>query len=472
MSYAFDPTGKALQNRVIGETKLIGLLPGRTRLYMLPVNGPFFAEDFSIKYTPAVGPERVLVESIDYKFGFLFLDATRNINKQVYAGISFTDLTLNGTLTYNYQALGSVYSTDPSVLEFIEIDGGDDPLFTTWDSVVSMPEVPLITHPWSIVNVDDVSRTVEELEKIGLVAHLRPSFLPEPGEEVFLPSPQEIGLGNVPNYPKADETQAIDNTNDETLMTPAMTALAVESEVVKQLSSIGYLIPVNYQGSITISNKRFTVKYLDEVYVIKEASVPYTTSGVWENDRVHFELFSYAQNERWVRTYLTVTGNEPVAKELGLIFDVDVEHDSRIVPQLMLNDFIFLVHTVDYKLTGNKLYLHYPVDVDDKLVLFTKRSLMSVNRERHVDKVLIINASTNIFDISDIDNNIDPANLRVTLNDYLVLNAQENDYVIQNGILVVYYRLGTGDVLEIENIDSAPIFGKAALRSLLADSGN
>jgi hypothetical protein len=75
-----------------------------------------------------------------------------------------------------------------------------------------------------------------------------------------------------------------------------------------------------------------------------------------------------------------------------------------------------------------------------------------------------------MFDISDIDSSINTDNLRVTLNDYIILNSQENDYAIINGFLIINYRLGTGDVLEIENIDSAPIFGKATLRSLLAIS--
>ena len=470
MSYTFDPTGKALQNKVIGETKLIGLLPGRTHLYAIPLNGPFFSEGFIVKYTPAVGAERILIESIDYKFGFLYLDATRKINKPVYAAISLTDLTLNGTLTYSYQTLGSTYSTDSDTISSIENISENDPLFSIWENEVTMPEVPLITHPWSVVNVDDVSRTVEELAKIGLVAHLRPSFLPEPGEEVFIPTAQEVGLGNVPNYPKATLQQALAGVDDQSLMTPAMTAPAIRAEVINQLSSVGYLVPIPYQGGIEINVNKFTVSYLDEVYIIKKESVPFVTTGIWNDDRVNFNLFDYAQNEIWARTYITVTGDEPVAKELGVVFDVDIEHDSRLVPQLVLNDFVFLVHSADYKLSGDKLYVHHPISEGDKLVLFTKRSMLSLNRERHVDKVFIINGSTNIFDISDIDSSINIDNLRVTLNDYIILNSQENDYAIIDGLLIINYRLGTGDVLEIENIDSAPILGKAALRSLLAIS--
>lgn len=467
MSYAFDPTGKAVQNQIIGESKPILLSPGRSYLYTIPVSGPYFAESLVIKYTPSVGVERFMTEGVDYMPSFQFVDATRKISAPVYAGISFMDLTLDGTLTYNYQALGAIYMTDPAVITGIETTSLVDPLFTSWDSVVTLPEVPVVDYPWTTVNVDDVHRTVEELAKVGLVAHLRPKFLTAPGPEVFIPTPEEIGLGAVPNYPPATLQQAIDGTDNASLMTPLTTAAAVESEVIKQLADIGYLVPVEYAGSIYIENERFTVNVDGEVYVIKASSLPYTTSGVWANDTAHFDLFRYAQKEKWNKTYITVTGTEPVVNALGVSFDVSVEHDSRIVPQLFLNDVLFLVHTVDYKLSGDKLYVLHPLAAGDRLVLFTKRSLMSVGRDEHVNKVFEIVDNTVVFDIGDI--RAEPENLRVTLNDFVVLNAQQGDFSINNGLMTVSYRLAVGDVIEVENIDSASIFGKSTLRNLLLD---
>jgi hypothetical protein len=467
MSYAFDPTGKAVQNQIIGESKPIVLAPGRSYLYIIPVSGPYFAQSLVIKYTPSVGAERFLTEGVDYMPSFQYVDATRKISAPVYAGISFMDLTLDGTLTYNYQALGSIYMTDPAVITSIETTSLVDPLFTSWDSLVTLPAVPVVDYPWTTVNVDDVHRTVEELAKVGLVAHLRPKFLSAPGPEVFIPTPEEIGLGEVPNYPPATLQQAIDGVDDASLMTPLTTAAAVESEVIKQLANIGYLVPVDYAGSIYIENERFTVNVDGEVYVIKASSLPYTTSGVWANDAEHFDMFQYAQKEKWNKTYITVAGTEPVITGLGSVFDVVVEHDSRVIPQLLLNDVLFLVYTVDYKLSDDKLYVNYPLASGDRLLLLTKRSLMSVGRDQTVNKVFQIVDNTNVFDLGDI--HADPDNLRVTLNDFITLNAQQGDYSITNGVMTVAYRLAVGDVLEVENIDSTFIFGKTALRSILLD---
>lgn len=467
MSYMFDPTGKNIQNQVIGESKTISLAPGRNYLYIIPINGPYFTDSLVIKYTPVSGVERILSEGVDYRNSFQYVDATRKINTPVYAGISFIDLTLNGTVTYNYQALGSDYSTDPTLILDIETNSTVDPMFTTWDSQVTLPVVPTINYPWTTVNVDDVHRTVEALGKVGLVAHLRPRFLQQPGPEVFIPTPHEIGLGDVPNYPPATDQEAIDGTSNEALMTPAKTALAVQGELARQLADMGYPAPLQYTGSLNITLQKTTVKYEDRTYVIKNNSVPYVTTGVWANDSVHFQLFKYADNEKWNHTLITVTGSEPVFPILGLSFDINAEHDCRIAPQLILNDVLFLVFTVDYKLGMDKLYVNYPLAAGDKLSLYTKKSLMSVGTDKLVNKVFVINDNATVFNITDI--NIDKENLRVVLNDFITLNPSLGDYSISNGMLTVNYRLAVGDVLEVENIDSTTIFGKTALRNLLID---
>ena len=465
MTYAFDPTGKSLQNQVIGETKPISLAQGRTRLYLIPLKGPYYSQSLTIKYTPIAGPERILVESIDYIPSFQFVDATRKANAPVYAAISFIDLTLNGTVTYNYQSVGTSYETAPAIIQTIETTGTNDPLFTVWDTVVALPEVPVVTHPWSVVNVDDVARSVEELAKVGLVAHLRPRFLQEPGEEVFIPTPEEIGLGNLPNYPAATQQAAIEGTDTESLMTPATTKAAVEAELTRQLSEIGYLVPLPYAGSLYITNPRATIDYQDETYAIKDESVPYTTTGVWAEDEPYFELIKYADREKWARTNIVVTGSEPVIDGLGSVIDVTVEHDSRVSPQLIINDVLYLIHTVDFKLSDDKLYINYPLNIDDRLLLLTKRSLMSVNRDKQINKVFVLTNNDNTFDVSDVS--VDTDNLRVTLNDFIILTTEQNDYSIVDGILTVNYRLAAGDILEVENIDNSSIFGKSFLRSLL-----
>lgn len=465
MSYDLDPTGKSLRNKVIGETKSISLSPGLTHLFLIPLDGPYYSESLFIKYTPTVGQPRTLLPDIDYYPVFPYTEATRKINAPIYAGVEFIDLTLNGTVTYTYQTIGGGYSTDPSTISTLEAGFTGDPQFTKWESLVTLPPVPTITHPWTVANVDDVANTVTELEKVGLVVHLRPKFLPTPGQEAFIPTPQEIGLGNVPNYPVATDTQAIEGTETQALMTPATTKAAANAEVVRVLSTSGYLVPLAYAGSIYITNPKTTVEYQDRVYAIRPTAVPYTTTGVWENDKSHFITVRGSEVEDWVRTTVVVAGNEQEISGLGKVFTIAVEHDSSILPQLIVNSVNFLIYGVDYKMSDDKLYVNYPVDTGDTLVLHTKRSAVNLNRENQIHKVYVAVSGSNTFDLS--DKNINAKNIRVTINDFVVLDPTLEDYVVNNGVLTINYAIGIGDVIEVENVDTMSMFGKMFLRNLV-----
>lgn len=467
MAYDLDPTGKSLRNKIINETKSITLGAGLTHLFIIPVDGPYYAESLFVKYTPAVGESRVLLPDVDYYPVFPYAEATRKINAPIFAGIEFIDRTLNGSVTYAYQTMGGVYGSDATTIASLEAGFTSDPQFTAWESVVSLPAVPTISHPWTVANVDDIANAVTELEKVGLVVHLRPKFLPEPGQEVFIPTAEEIGLGNVPNYPVATDTQAIEGTETQALMTPATTKVAVTAEVTRILSESGYLVPIAYAGSIYITDPKTTIEYQDKVYAIKTNAVPYTTTGVWAVDKAYFSMVRGSEVENWIRTPITVSGNETVIDSLGKVFNIAVEHDSAILPQLVLNDVNFLVYGIDYKMSDDKLYVAYPVDTGDNLVLHTKRSVVNLNRESQINKVFIATTANNVFDIS--DKNVNSENIRVTINDFVILDPTVGDYTVSNGILTINYIIGVGDIIEVENIDSAPMFGKAFLRSLFLD---
>lgn len=467
MAYDLDPTGKSLRNKIVSELKVLSLTPGRNHLFMIPVDGPFFSEGFFIKYSPIVGESRVLIPDVDYYPVFPYAEATRKINAPIFAGIEFADLTLNGTFLFSYQTLGGVYVSDLATVNALEASFAGDPKFTAWETLVTLPAVPVITHPWTVANVDDISNAVNELEKVGLVVHLRPKFLPSPGNEVFIPTPTEIGLGNVPNYPAATEQQALEGTETQALMTPATTKVAVSAEVTRILSESGYLVPIAYAGSIYITNPKTTVEYQDRVYAIRPSAVPYTTTGVWAIDKAYFVTVRGSDVENWVRTRMTVAGNEEEISGLGKVFNISVEHDSLVLPQLTVNDINFLVYGIDYKMSDDKLYVSYPLDVGDVLLLHTKRSVVNLNRENQINKVFIAVSGSNTFDIS--DKNVSSENIRVTINDFVILDPTLGDYVVNNGILTINYSIGIGDVIEVENIDSMPMFGKALLRNLVTE---
>lgn len=467
MAYDLDPTGKSLRNKIINETKSISLGAGLSHLFIIALDGPFYAESFFIKYTPAVGEPRVLLPDVDYYPVFPYNEATRKINAPIFAGIEFIDLTLNGSVTYAYQTMGGVYGSEPSTIASIEAGFTGDPRFTAWETLVSLPAVPTISHPWTVANVDDIANAVTELEKVGLVVHLRPKFLPEPGQEVFIPTAEEIGLGNVPNYPVATNEQAIAGDETQALMTPATTKVAVTAEVTRILSESGYLVPIAYAGSLYITDPKTTVEYQDKVYAIRPAAVPYTTTGVWAVDKAYFTVVRGSEVENWIRTRITVAGNEEEISGLGKVFTIAVEHDGAILPQLTVNDINFLVYGVDYKMSDDKLYVSYPLDTGDVLLLHTKRSVVNLNRESQINKVFIATTGNNTFDIS--DKNVNSENIRVTINDFVILDPTSGDYTVSNGILTINYIIGIGDIIEVENVDTMPMFGKMLLRNLVTE---
>lgn len=465
MSYSLDPTGKSLRNKVIGETKAVALLPGRTHLFMIMKDGPFYTEGLFIKYTPHTGQPRILVPGIDYVAAFPFVEATRKINAPIFAGVEFMDLTMSGTVTCTYQALGGDYGGGAATISGIETGFIGDPRFAKWETLLTLPAVPTITHPWTVANVDDVANAVTELEKVGLVVHLRPRFLPSPDQAKFIPTPEELGLGNLPNYPVATDQQALIGLETQALMTPATTKIAAGAEVTRVLSDSGYLVPIPHAGGLYIVNPKTTVEYQDRVYAIRPSAVPYTTTGVWDIDKTKFSTVRGSDKENWVRTRIIVTGNEEEIIGLGKVFDVAVDHDCLILPQLIVNDINFMVYGVDYKLSDDKLYVAYPIGAGDKLILHTKRSFINLNRENQVNKVFVVTTPNNVFDIT--DKNINSENIRVTINDFIILDADAGDYQVENGLLTINYIIGIGDVIEVENIDSMPMLGKMLMRTIM-----
>lgn len=461
-TYSLDPTGAALQNAVIGESKTLNLPIGRNYLFVVPTYGPFFEESLIIRHTSLAGVSRILEPSVDYYAGFKFQDATRKSNRPIYGAIAFVDNTLTGNITYSYQALGGQFILSSGNITSIQANEVRDPKFTTWEQVATPATFPVVDFPYSVVNIPDITKAVSELSKAGLVVHLRPKFLPAPGQTVFIPNKSEIGLSNVENYGPATNLEAIRGLSTTTLMTPANTAAVIGPAVSLALTTIGYKIPVVYKAGLELDSINKTVIFNNQIYSPKASVIPFTTSGTFESS--NFVIVSTNSKDVWDKTTLTVIGSETISNEY-IEFPITVEHNSRVVPQLFLNDILFLVFGVDYLLTTQKLLVKYPLAVTDRLVLFTKKPVSSQASDNTIYQKITVTSGANTFALN--DNTINPLNLRVTLNDVIVLD-DTLDYSVSNGyMLTVTYPLEIGDVLEIENIDSMPIYGKAKVRELI-----
>lgn len=470
-TYAFDPTGQALQNHVLGETKTLNLPAGHDYLFVVPTYGPFFEDSLVIKYTDTLGNARILEPFVDYHPGFQFVEATSKTNRALYGGFSFIDITLTGTVTYSYQALGGDYELSTAQITAIQANEARDPQFTSWEAVlqaqsITLVTVPTIDHPWSRINVETIKKATDELEEAGLVVHLRPKFLPNPGEAEYIPSKAEIGLGNVDNYRTATNTEAITGTASDRFMTPASTKAMLQPQVATYLTQIGYKVPVPYVAGLVMDDIQDTVSYQDNVYAPRQSAIPFTTNGSFE--KAKFLLVHSNTRSHWNDPIsFTVTGNEPEALTGAKLFNTNQSFSARIESKLVLNNVIDLVYKTDYQLDDGQILVEYPLKAGDVLE-FTTRDLSSrMPRDRDYYKLITVTSGVTTFTLPEMDAVV-ADDLRITLNDFVIL-SKETDYTITGDQLTITYPLRLNDTIEVENIDTIPFLGKQPMREILQD---
>jgi hypothetical protein len=74
--------------------------------------------------------------------------------------------------------------------------------------------------------------------------------------------------------------------------------------------------------------------------------------------------------------------------------------------------------------------------------------------------------TTGLFTLDSLDN-IDTDDLRVRLNDLLILSRAQGDYSFTGNVLQITYPLALGDVVEVESLDTTSELGTQVLRNLL-----
>lgn len=471
MSYTLDPTGQALQNKVIGETKPLSRLSTHNYLIVTPDFGPFLGESLVIKHTSPAGVSRILSPEVDYSCGFQFVDATSKSNRAFFGCINFVDITLTGSVVYNYQTLGGSYLLAPAGVSAIQSLEVRDPQFTTWEQVLTArtlpyPVFPVVDHPWSSVNVDAVKRATDELEQVGLTVHLRPAFLPTPEEVKFIPSAEEVGLGNVDNFKTATTGDAVEGSANNLFMTPAATKASVKNHVNNQLALVGYKMPVGYEAGISVISTQQTFSYHNNVYAARPQCVPFVTNGAFERDK--FILINSNDRDYWSKVVVTVTGAEEKLPTGALTFETGVHLTSQVDTHLTLNSVIDLVFGIDYHLDDGVLSVEYPLESDDELVLYMKPRESRMANDKNYYKTFVVTSGSKKFKLPELGY-INPNDLRLTLNDFIIL-LKDVDYLIDEDILTISYVLKLGDLIEVENIDLVPFLGKQQMRAILFSS--
>lgn len=468
MAYALDVTGHAIENLVLGNTVNIIPTPG-TYLRIVPVVGPFFAEGCIIRHTSLSGSYRTLELGVDYTLGYLFQDASIKCNSLVYGCIVLNDANLTGTITYSLQALGGTYSLTTIQVSTVLSAETRDPAVTSWEQVCTSRQITLATMP----NVDyaytratsaQFRGLTDVLNKAGLAIHLRPKFLPNPGNAAFIPTAAELGLGNVDNFQTATNADVVAGIATDKFVTPAGVAASVSAKVTEQLSILGFSAPITYQGSLVVNNTSQTYLYDGDIWAAKEGTVPFTTSSLFDSTK--FVLVTSNSRDVWQNFMYTVTGNEAKTVLNELIIPLGVTIKSKIRSRLVINDICECTADIDYRLDGNNLILNYTVVATD-VILFRYKQMKSrvADMPGYCKSFSITNATAPITLVG--STGIAPDDLQVRLNDFIILNPLRGDYVISNGVLTISYPMNIGDIVEVQDLDSTPDVGVQALRSVL-----
>ena len=473
MSYSLDPTGRMLQNQVIGEAKVLNLPVGRTYLFVVPDSGPFFEGTMRIKLTPVSGPSRNLEEGVDWVPAFQFADATAKCNLPVYGCIKFVNIVTTGTIQMVYQSLGGQYLLTQAQVASIQAMEARDPELTIWEKVlydraIPRSDFPVVDFPWALVNVDAVRDVTARLEEVGIAVQLRPKLLSAPGPNVFIPTASEIGLGNVPNYRAATNEESKAGTASNLLVTPAGLAASVNQKVTERLLEIGYRLPIEYSAGLSVTDSKQTYSYNGNVYAPRRTALPFVTNGAFESPK--FILVTANDRDRWQGWSTMITGGEEKNILNGVILHPTLSLTAEVDSRLILNRVLELVYKVDYHIDGDSLVVHYPLLPQDELRYCIKRKENRMANDKNYYKIIRVVDSSKVYTLTDMEY-YDAEDLRFTLNDFIVL-YKDIDYAIAGNQLTITYPLKLDDIIEIENIDSTPFLGRHQLRSILRMTSN
>lgn len=235
-TYPLDPTGKLPSNRIANEYHVITAANWRTYHFIVPKKGPYFADSLDIIYRDAANNQVALREGVDWVHSFWFIGASRACAKQVYGGITFLNTKLTGSVRISYQTIGGEFVLDDQAISEILGERIHNPLITSWEVIANVPKVfPPEPHEWNLVDMvgaKDVNDSIQEIVQLlrqksgaSLDSHLQDFNNPHNVNR------QQVGLGNVMNYPIVSLIDAGTSTSNAHYTTPASVRKIIDNAV-------------------------------------------------------------------------------------------------------------------------------------------------------------------------------------------------------------------------------------------------
>jgi len=476
--YTLDTTGAALRNKVIGESRVIKRIdPTSPHLWFVPKYAPFYDEEsLAIRYIPKSGPARNLQYGVDYHYSHRFQDASAKTGRSVFASISFVDITLDGTVLLNYQTLGGAYTLSAAQILQVETTESVDPDFQKWETVMARLSIayapfPTVDHPWASANIAGIQSALGSLEAMGYVVSLRSKILPTPEQAKFIPSPAEIGLGRVSNFATATIGQSILADRDDLLMTPAGTAALVSDAIRKRLSDMGYQLPTPYAAGIQFNDNKLSVECDGVVYVARTEYLPFVSNGDIRLDRKKLMAINATSATHWKKLgSFVVAASTPKNGLDQLIFDTGYPLTHLHRAKAVQNDVTELIYGQDFWLNDMELCLGCRTTVGDRIMVHVRPTSSRATGRPNFYQVATVSSASNVFQLRNFDG-FHSNDLRITLNDWMILDEGLDYDISSSGVLTVNYRLRLGDILEIEDLDSIPDFGRQQTRAILWSVG-
>lgn len=214
-----DLTGVAASNLIQNEIHAVSEVNAATYRIIIPVLAPFYLHNLALEHVDQGGTVTPLNEGVDYYLVLPYMAATRSTGQQIYGGISIINEYANGTIRLvSYQTLGGLWCADAAYVYGKLLLSQFNKRTTWWDSITNVQQLfPATDH------ATPMDQVVGHLEMIAKMEEIRAAILSTPNVTPGLfaahllqttgnphgVTKEEVGLGNVQDYPQATDAEVL-----------------------------------------------------------------------------------------------------------------------------------------------------------------------------------------------------------------------------------------------------------------------
>lgn len=166
--YAFDQSARLAANLITNERHTLTPKNGYDFHYIIPDYAPFYVRDLKVYKLTQQGAKQYLVEGVDYKLGYEFLQAVNSTGIPVYGAISFINRNLAGDIYLEYRTVGGDWLISPNKIAEIIADLQYNPVYTTWEQVANIPyQFPPSNHSHNVADMTSWNDLLTVLRDLG-----------------------------------------------------------------------------------------------------------------------------------------------------------------------------------------------------------------------------------------------------------------------------------------------------------------